>query len=139
MISTSTNQNKIVRYGFWTAAILMVAIAGTFFASFFNSQMVTKFPDGFKFIVTDNSSKNQSEWTTYYVYDTYIIVSKEKTDESAISPNLVYEGLNTSTLVYKKDEVSKKCDSEACYSYPKVVDSIKKLLIGRPSREYVRY
>ncbi len=139
LISTESNQNKIVRYGFFAIAITVVAMALSLFLNLFNNKVSKPVPDGYKFSVTDHASENTSNWATYYIYDNSIIVFKEFKDESSnISPTVIYEGLNTSDLVLDENATAKTCDSAACYNYPKVLDAIKKLLINRPSREYLR-
>lgn len=139
LISTENNQNKIVRYIFFIAAIALVVLAVALFLNFFNNNISKPVPDGYKFSVADHATSDANLWATYYVYDTYIIVYKDQKDESLrTSPATIYEGLNTSELVLDEKSTAKTCDSVACYTYPKVLDAIKKLLAGRPSREYTR-
>ena len=137
-ISTENNQNKAVRYIFFIIVIALVALAISLLINFKNN--ITKpVPDGYKFSVVDHTTKDTEKWATYYVYDTYIIVYKDqKNEKSKASPSLIYEGLDTSGLVLDEKSTAKTCDSDACYTYPKVLNAIKKLLVGRPSREYLR-
>ena len=139
LISTGSNQNKLVRYGFVVIVIAIIAYAASLFWGIFNDSVVKPVPDGYKFSVVDHATNDKSKWATYYVYDTYIIIYKDQKDESSKSSQAtIYEGLDTSNLVYDETATAKTCDSAACYSYPKVLDSIKKMLVNRQSREYVR-
>ncbi len=139
LISTEGNQNKFVRYGFFIVAIVLVVLAALLFKNFFDNNVSKPVPDGYKFSITDHNTKNTEDWATYYVYDNHIIVLKEiKDNNSKGSQDTIYEGLDTSRLILDESDTSKTCDSVACYTYPKVLDAIKKLLVGRPSREYLR-
>ena len=138
LISTEGNQNKIVRILFFIIVIAIVGLAAWLFINFFNNN-TKAVPDGYKFSVENHASSDSEKWVTYYVYDKYIIEQKDapSAQTSPVSPSIIYEGLDTSSLALDEAAISKVCDQVACYKYPKVVDDIKKLLTGRPSREYV--
>ena len=139
LISTEGNQNKLVRYGFFVIAIIVAVLAIFLFKNIFENNVSKPVPDGYRFSITDRNTKDTTKWATYYVYDSYIIVYKEQKDESSKnSQSTIYEGLDTSDLVFDEGVTTKSCDSSACYTYPKVLDAIKKLLVGKPSREYSR-
>ena len=116
LISTSGNQKKSVRILFFIIIIAIIGLAVWLFGNFLNNN-TKAVPDG------------------YYVYDKYII---EQKDPASAAYPLIYEGLDTTSLVLDEKSLAKVCDQSACYKYPKVVDEIKKLLTGRPSREYIR-
>lgn len=137
LISTESNQNKFVRLGFFVVVITVIILAFLVFRNIFNNNVSKPVPDGYRFSVVDHATKDTEKWATYYVYDDHIIVYKELHNGND-TPATIYEGLNTSELVLDENALTKTCDSAACYSYPKVLDAIKKLLVNRPSREYLR-
>lgn len=139
LISTSGNQKKSVRILFFIIIIAVAGLAVWLFMNFLNNN-TKAVPDGYKFSVANHASSDSSKWVTYYVYDKYIIEQKDTSSAqaSSASPALIYEGLDTTSLVLDEKSLTKVCDQAACYKYPKVVDEIKKLLTGRPSREYIR-
>lgn len=139
MIESVNRQNKIVHYGLWIIAFVVVALASGFFTRILNEQVWQPVPSGYRFSVSDHASKDTSRWNTYYIYDNQIIVYREFPDENAKhSPATIYDNINTSTLVLDEKALAESCDQDACYRYPKVLDQIKALLANRINREFLR-
>ena len=137
IFTSHAHQNKFVRYSYWTLAVLAVVLAATFLVTFLNNNSKAV-PDGYKFLIADYPSDDSGNWTTYYVYDNRIIVKSGSKSQNEDEHSLVYDGLNTSSLVLDDSILAKHCDSKNCYSYPKVLDDIKSMINNKPSREYVK-
>lgn len=123
-----------LRYGFWCIAIIFVIIAVWFFVGMFN-QNFSSVPSGYKFSIEDHYAKNTSTWSTYYVYDTYVLVQDDSPEPSA-TPVVIYDGIDTSAFELDESDTTRTCDSDSCYEYPKVLAAVKKSIVGKPWREY---
>lgn len=139
VIESVNRQNKIIHYVLWVVTIILAIMAAGFFVRILNEQVWQTVPSGYKFAVSDHSTKDVGKWTTYYVYDHQIIVYKEFPDkDSNTSPATIYDNVDTSSLILEEDNLAKSCDADACYNYPKVVDDIKTLIANKINREFLR-
>ncbi|MBR3176020.1 hypothetical protein IKF26_01300 [Candidatus Saccharibacteria bacterium] len=138
MSNAEEKQEQWIHYGFWIVAFALAIFAAFFFVNLLDNKF-KPIPDGYRFSVTDHSTMNDKNWATYYIYDGYILVDKEVADDgSEASKAVIYDGIDTSTLELNEQDIAEFCDVDACYHYPKVIDTIKKMLVNKASREYTR-
>ena len=128
-----------MRYGLWAIVIILLVILITISVRTIQNEFSSNVPQDYNFSVTDLQNKNIGITTIYYVYSDHIIVeriSQSENNSVVKSDYLIYENINTSSLVYDETAVDTVCDSESCQEIPKVIAKIKKLLNNKASREY---
>lgn len=135
--SVAYKKGNWVRYGLWAIVAALLVASGVITAQILKEQFSSDVPKDYKFLVADEQTEAKGIHTTYYVYDNSIIVKQEKLDSEPPEKTLViYNDIDTSSLVLNTEETTNVCDSDACYHIPKVVASIKKIIANRASREY---
>ena len=126
-------KEKWVRYAFWFLAGVLVAIVIAILVSFLNNKTTVRVPNGYAYAIEEHFAKNNNLWSTYYVYDNYILITKDNGEDN---PIMAYDGIGASNLSYKEGDTVRTCDEDSCFDYPKVLITIKKLIANKIGREY---
>ena len=127
-------KNKWLNYGFWIIAIALAIASILFFIGTFDHKVNEPVPSGYRFVVEDHYAKSGVGWATYYIYDSYILVRKD--DAENTQPPLIYDVADAAKLTYDENDTVKTCDIDSCYDYPKILNTIKKLIANKFGREY---
>jgi len=125
-------KERWIQYGFWFIAGILVTGVIFFLVKFLNEKTTIAVPANYNYAIEDHYSKNENLWATYYVYDSYVLVTKDNGEDG---PIMAYD-FDTSILVYDEKETIKTCDKDYCYAYPKVLTTLKKLISTKFGREY---
>lgn len=136
--SVAYKKGSWMRYTLWGLAVICIAVLMTTFFGMLNGEISAAVPDGYKFSVTNNYSDKSRVRTTYYVYDNRIFVEDESFEKDSVNRIvLVYEGVNTDSLVLDPNDTIEICELGTCYQVPKVLAVIKKLVSKKTGREYI--
>lgn len=137
--SITYQKEKFTRIGFWLVAIILISVAAWFFSNFFNNNVASVVPNNYKFMLVDHYTKDTDNWATYYVYDNQILVKKDSAPDATTTeyPIMAYDGVNTAELEYDESSTTRVCDSDSCYSCPKALVEVRKLIANHYGREYI--
>ena len=133
-IKAENKKDKWLQCGFWVIAFALAVTAIVFFIGTFDHKVKEPVPSGYKFMVEDHYAKSGTGWATYYVYDSYILVRKD--DSENARPPMIYDVTDAAKLTYDENDTVRTCDADSCYNYPKVLNTIKKLIANKFGREY---
>lgn len=135
----SKRSDDWLKYILWIVSIAFAIVLVIFFINLMNNKIFKEVPDGYKFSVTDFSTENHQSWTTYYIYDDSILADTTlDSDQDLDRIAIIYYGIDTSELKLNENDTYESCNKTDCYKYPKVLAEIKKLIVGKVSREYTR-
>ena len=127
-----------MRYLLWGLAAICIGLLIYTFTTTMNSTFSASIPSGYRFAVSDQYAEGSSLRTTYYIYDDKVLVENENyTEDSANRSVFIYDNVDTSSLSYDANETAEICELGTCRTYTKVLSSVKKLLSGKASREYI--
>ena len=131
---------NILRYSLWSMAAICITLLISTFLSTLNGEISAAIPDGYRFSVTDNYTEGSKLRTTYYVYNDHILVEDESFEADSVNRVvLIYDNINTSTLVLDKEDTTEICEYGAFYAKPKVLATIKKLISRKAGHEYIGF
>ena len=127
-----------MRYLLWALGAICVTVLIVTFVQMMNGEVSASVPDGYRFAVTDNYTEGSKFRTTYYVYDNKIFVEDESFSDDTVNRTvMIYDGVNTQSLVYDETDTTQICQYGACYERPKVVTVIRSLISRKIGREYL--
>ena len=129
----SERKEKWVQYAFWFLAGVLVTFVIFFLIKMLCEKTTITIPPNYNYAIEDHYTKNENLWSTYYVYDDYVLVTKDTNEES---PIMAYDGIGASGLVYDENDIVESCDEDSCYEYPQVLNTIKKFISNKFGREY---
>ena len=125
-------KERWIQYGFWFLAGILVTGAMIFLFKMLNEKTTIAVPANYNYTIEDHYSKDVSLWSTYYVYDNYILVTRDDCEDR---PIMAYD-VDTTTLLYDENDTVKACDKDSCYTYPRVLNAIKRAVSIKFGREY---
>ena len=138
LTSVAYKKGNWMRYSLWALAAVCIGILIFTFVNTMNSEVSATIPQDYRFSVTDNYTENSKIRTTYYVYDDKIMVEDESFEDNAVNRVvMIYDSVSTKSLQYDEDDVTEICELGACYTRPKVLVVIKKLISRKIGREYL--
>lgn len=138
LTSVAYKKGNWMRYSLWALAAVCIGILIFTFVNTMNSEVSVAIPQDYRFSVTDNYTENSKIRTTYYVYDDKIMVEDESFEDNAVNRVvMVYDSVSTKSLQYDEDDVTEICELGTCYTRPKVLVVIKKLISRKIGREYL--
>ncbi len=140
MSNIAYKKGNLMRYVLWGAGALCICLLIAMFFDTMTSDISAAVPEGYKFSVTNHYAEGSKIRTTYYVYEDHIIVEDEShVDGAANRAVLIYDGVNTDSLVYDPDDKVEVCELGTCQEKPKVLAVIKKILSRKAGREYIGF
>ena len=129
----SERKEKWLQYTFWFFTGVLVAFIIFYLVKMLCEKTTINIPPNYNYAIEDHYKKDEGTWSTYYVYDDYVLVTKDSNEEA---PIMAYDGIGASNLTYDESETTKTCDEDACYEYPEILDTIKKFISNKFGREY---
>lgn len=139
--SVAYKKGNLMRYALWVLATVCVGLLIYTFVSAMSGEFSTPVPDGYKFIITDNYGKNRQNHTKYYIYDDKILVETENYNDGESSYDhsaVIYDNVNTSGLSYQSEDDAEDCEmQDSCTAKAKALTDIRRLISGKPGREYI--
>ena len=138
--SVTYKKGNWVRYSLWGIATLCIGILIFMFVLTLNNEISATAPNGYKFSISDNYDKDNNTYTTYYIYDDHILVEKRQPKDDNSKPiGIIYDNINTSSLIKEYDDSLNNCGTDDCYPSSKILTAIKKLISNKPGREYIGF
>lgn len=136
--SVAYKKSSWMRYLLWGLGVICIVILAVVFSDMMTKEISAAVPEGYKFAVTNNYAEGSNLRTTYYVYEKKIFVEDESFDGDAVNRTvMIYDDINTDMLEYNEEDMIEICEYGACYSRPKVLTVIKRLISRRLGREYL--
>ncbi|MBR3052448.1 hypothetical protein IKG60_02410 [Candidatus Saccharibacteria bacterium] len=98
----------------------------------------TDLPNDYVFAVIDDANTINGAVVTYYVYNDKVITERRQaSDEQGEKAILVYDGVDTSKVVYTGDNATEVCAVTVCKKKNKPLKVVKKIIADKVGREYV--
>lgn len=135
--SVTDKKEKFIRIGICLVAVALIGFAVWLFSGFYNEKIASPVPTNYKFMVADHYTKSGTNWATYYVYDSQILVQKDDANGNHTDdPIMAYDNVDTSELELDESDTTRICDTDSCYSCPKALVALKQLIANKYWREY---
>lgn len=128
-----------IRWLFWGMAIVLIVLGAFAVVKIMEKTSVSGVPANYTFVVVDDAEAASGLTVTYYVYSNKVIADTERNIEgrSLKGSILVYDEVDTSTVVYEGEDATEACVVSACKDKKKALREVKKIIANSVGREYI--
>ena len=124
-----------MRYTLWMFAAACIGLLIYYLVVVFNGETVVRVPEGYKFSLTDNYHEGDTRKTTYYAYESKIMVEDEYFTNEGVNKVIMTYDADTEALGFDADKVQ-RCEQENCKEKSEMLSAVKKMILWKIGREY---